>query len=126
MDIVGFLSDLPAILGTHLSTIIGLIFMDVVVGIALAVKMGVFDWNRVAEFYATNVLPYILGYIAVAGGTLFITAELLPGDVAEALGLVGSWLSFGAIAAQVVFGSLLPNVKDLIVGRFQGGTPIVG
>ncbi len=126
MDIVAFLANLPAILGQHLGTILGLIFMDVVIGIALAVKAKGFEWNLVASFYSTNVLPFAIGYVAVAGGLLFIAPELLPAGVADALALVGSWLGFGAIAAQIVFGSLLPNAKALIVGRFEGGTPIVG
>jgi len=126
MDIVGFLGNLPVILGQHLATILGLIFMDVVIGVALAVRLGVFEWREVARFYGSNVLPYAIGYIAVAGGVLFIAPELLPAGVADALALTGSWLSFGAIAAQIVFGSLLPNAKSLIVGRFEGPAPIVG
>ncbi len=126
MDILAFLANLPTILGQHLATILGLVFMDVVIGIALAVKTGLFDWNEVAEFYNTNVLPYVIGYVAVAGGLFFIAPELLPAGVAEALALVGSWLGFGAIASQIVFGSLLPNAKALIVGRFENPAPIVG
>ncbi len=126
MDIAGFLAALPVILGQHLATIMGLIFMDVVIGIALAIRERRFHWSVVASFYSTNVLPYVIGYVAVAGGLLFIAPELLPAGVADALALVGTWLSFGAIAAQIAFGSLLPNAKALIVGRFEGTTPIVG
>lgn len=126
MDIVGFLANLPALLGQHLATIMGLIFMDVVIGVALAVKDKRFAWNAVASFYSSNVLPYGIGYIAVSGGLFFIAPELLPAGVADALALVGSWLGFGAIAAQIAFGSLLPNAKKLIVGRFEGPPPIVG
>ncbi len=126
MDIAGFLAALPVILGQHLATIMGLIFMDVVIGVALAVKSGVFEWRSVARFYNSNVVPYVIGYAAVAGGLLFIAPELLPAGVADALSLVGTWLSFGAIAAQIAFGSLLPNAKALIVGRFEGNSPIVG
>ena len=126
MDIAAFLANLPVILGQHLATILGLIFMDVVIGVALAVRLGFFEWRAVAQFYSTNVVPYVIGYIAVAGGLLFIAPELLPAGVGDALALVGSWLGFGAIAAQIVFGSLLPNAKALVVGRFSGETPIVG
>ncbi len=126
MDIVAFLANLPVILGQHLATILGVIFMDVAIGIALAVKAKRFQWNVVASFYSTNVVPYVIGYVAVAGGLLFIAPELLPAGVADALALVGSWLGFGAIAAQIVFGSLLPNAKELIVGRFENPPPIVG
>ena len=127
MDILSFLSNLPAILGAHVSTILGLIFMDVVVGIALAVRLGVFEWREVAAFYQNNVLPYVMGYLAVAGGTLFIAPELLPGDVGDALALIGPWLGFGAIASQLVFGSLLPNARSLFLGRFDSpDAPIVG
>ena len=126
MDIVAFLVNLPTILGQHLATIMGLIFVDVVIGVALAVRLREFDFYRVANFYSTNVVPYVIGYVAVAGGLLFIAPELLPAGVGDSLALVGSWLGFGAIAAQIVFGSLLPNAKELIVGRFEGNAPIVG
>jgi len=126
MDILGFLANLPSILGAHLGTILGLIFMDVLIGVALAVKDRRFQWNVIASFYSTNVLPYGVGYLAVAGGLLFIAPELLPAGVADALSLVGTWLGFGAIAAQIVFGSLLPNAKELIVGRFSPPDVIVG
>ncbi len=126
MDIAAFLANVPAILGQHLATILGLIFMDVVIGVALAVKEKRFAWNAVASFYSTNVLPYGLGYLAVAGGLLFISPELLPSGVGDALASIGTWLGFGAVASQIVFGSLLPNAKDLIVGQFTGEPPIVG
>ena len=126
MDILAFLANLPAILGQHLATILGLIFMDVVIGVALAAKEKRFQWNAVASFYSTNVLPYGIGYLAVAGGLLFIAPELLPAGVADALALVGSWLGFGAIASQIVFGSLVPNAKALVLGGFSSDSPIVG
>ncbi len=128
MDFVAFLSNIPAILGQHLSTIIGLIFLDVVLGVAVAVKRGWFDWRAVGTIYKTNVLPYILGYVAVSGAALFISPELLPGDAGDAVALAVAWLGFGAIVGQLVFGSIVNNAKNLFSKRFSGvgNTPIVG
>lgn len=42
-----------------------LILIDVVLGIAAALKAGVFEWGRLAEFYKTNVVPYLIGYMAL-------------------------------------------------------------
>ena len=128
MDFVAFLSNIPAILGQHLSTILGLIFLDVVLGVAVAVKRGRFEWRAVGTFYKTNVLPYILGYVAVSGAALFVAPELIAGEAGDALGLVISWLGFGAIVGQLLFGSIVGNAKALFAQRFPGDgvPPIVG
>ena len=44
--------------------ILGLIVLDVVLGIAAAIRRGNFAWAEVGRFYYTMVLPYILGYLA--------------------------------------------------------------
>ena len=128
MDFLAFLNDIPAILGQHLSTIIGLIFLDVVLGVAAAIKRGWFDWRVVGEFYTTNVLPYVLGYVAVSGAALFVSPELLAGEAGDVFGLAVTWLGFGAIVGQLVLGSILGNAKSLFTARFAGGAepPIIG
>jgi hypothetical protein len=45
-------------------TLLGLIVLDVLMGVASAIKRGVFSWKVLANFYATNIVPYLLGYLA--------------------------------------------------------------
>jgi len=74
----------------RLYAILGLIGLDVVLGVAAALKTGKFDWHRLGDFYKTMVAPYVLGYLA-----LYVTFQLLP----EVVGMVGE---AGAVAGEVM------------------------
>jgi len=74
----------------RLYVILGLIGLDVVLGVAAALKTGKFDWHRLGDFYKTMVAPYVLGYLA-----LYVTFQLLP----EVVGMVGE---AGAVAGEVM------------------------
>ena len=41
----------------QVKTLIGLILLDVVLGVAAALRIGVFNWRRLGQFYSSNVLP---------------------------------------------------------------------
>jgi len=90
----------------RLWVILGLIGLDVVLGIARAIAAGRFEWGKVGQFYRTMVVPCILGYLA-----LYVAFKLVPGlegVVGEGLEVVG----FGAIVANLV-GSIVDHVKKL-------------
>jgi len=74
----------------RLYVVLGLIGLDVILGIAAALKTGEFDWHRLGDFYKTMVAPYVLGYLA-----LYVTFQLLP----EVVGMVGE---AGAVTAEVM------------------------
>ena len=101
MDFLAFLSNIPALLGQHLSTLVGLVFLDLVLGVSVALRTGEFDVGSVAMFYKTNVLPFLIGYIGVTGAVMFVAPELLPGTSGEAFGLVVAWLGFSTIVLGV-------------------------
>ncbi len=42
-----------------------LIFLDLVLGVAAAIKQQEYEWERLGRFLLTNVLPYILVYAAI-------------------------------------------------------------
>lgn len=62
MDLLGLI----AAFFTDPRTIIvfGLILLDVVTGIAAAIKTKTFSADRMADFLATNVMPFVVGYLA--------------------------------------------------------------
>ena len=63
-------------------TIFVLIVMDLVTGIMAALSQHRFEWKRIGDFYATNVLKFVLGY------------SLVYAIGAAGLGpLVGVWLA---------------------------------
>ena len=92
-------------------TLGGLIVLDVVLGVAAAIRTGEFDWRELARFYRSMVLPMILGFAVVRFVTPFLVADLLgeySGIVGEALVI----LAWGTLVAQLVT-SILAHVKEL-------------
>lgn len=69
----------------RLQTILALIFLDLVLGIAAALRTGEFQWSEVARFYKTTVIPVFLGYAAILAALPFLSASLL--------GESGTWLT---------------------------------
>lgn len=59
----------------RVGAIVGLIFLDVMLAVAAAIKEKKFDWRRLAEFYQTMVIPYVIGYLAV-----YLAAGMIPPD----------------------------------------------
>lgn len=68
----------------------GLIVVDLVVGIIAALRTGVFDPRSVGQFYRTNVVPYILGYLLVYVISLWGIGALLGSVWGEVAATVGS------------------------------------
>ena len=92
-------------------TLLGLIILDVVLGIAAAIKTGQFDWQELGRFYTSMVLPMILGFAAVWFVTPYLVADLL-GDYSEILGQGLVVLAWGALVLQLG-NSILTHVKEL-------------
>lgn len=91
--------------------LVGLILLDVVLGIALAIKINKFDWRKVGLFYRSMVLPYIIGWLVISVVTRIVAPEVL-GDFGFLVGdvvVIGSWLAIVATLA----GSIIKNAKDL-------------
>ena len=84
-------------------TILGLILLDVILAVAAAIKAKVFEWRRLAEFYRTMVVPYILGYLAFwLAGEFFLVGEWL-GDWGDLLlGQTAQWLPWLALIGNLV------------------------
>lgn len=89
----------------RVSTILGLIVLDVVLAVAAAIKEKAFDWRRLAEFYRTMVLPYVLGYLAFYGAGFLLDTEWLGafGEIASEATMWVPWLALvGNLVADVV------------------------
>jgi len=96
--------------------IVGLVVADLVLGIAAAIKAGVFRWSEVGRFYQTNVAPYLIGYVVL---------RLLVDIVPDLSGILGSGLALGAFGAIIgnLVASIAGNVKALgfdAVGLVRG------
>lgn len=99
----------------QVKTLIGLIFIDVILGVAAAIRQGRFQWSVVAQFYRTMVLPYVLGYLAlVIGVEYLIPPEALAGfgDIVNKATVTLAW---GALVMN-----LLASIKDNLTALYQG------
>lgn len=70
-------------------TLCAFIIADIVTGVIGALRTNTFDIKRLATFYRTSVVPYILGYFLVYVLTLFGMGELLGTVFSEIAATVG-------------------------------------
>ena len=89
-------------------TILGFILADVVTGVMCALRLRIFDMQRLANFYASNVVPYILGYLLVWVLTLLGLDGVLPPALQTGLASLG----FAAIVTTLT-GSIIDNVQRM-------------
>lgn len=75
-------------------TLFLLIIIDLVMGIIFALRHNVFSFHKVAQFYWTNVIPFILGYfliftITFYGLTEYIDEPLVSEVISQVTATVG-------------------------------------
>lgn len=106
----GFLLNIGAPL------ILILIALDVVLGIAAALKRGEFQWPKVWQFYRTMILPYLITYVA-----LQVATTLMP-EMPGALAFIVSGLP--GIAFATIIGalgtSIIGHIKSIGVSVPEG------
>jgi len=100
------LTDLfPDTFVNALLVLLGLIVLDLVFGVAVAIKRKKFDFKQVADFYSTSVIPNILGW-AVADIVLRLAQQRLPGSaLVDTIVSLGTTTLYGlvviALGAQI-------------------------
>ena len=95
----------------RVSTVVGLILLDVALAVAAALRQGRFELQRLADFFRTMVMPYVLGYLGVYGTAFFLDDELL-GPFAPALGAGLAWAAWLALVANLA-GDILEHAREL-------------
>ena len=110
IDLREILSQVP----WQVTTLAGLILLDVVLGIAKSIKLKVFEWSKLADFYQTNVLPYMLGYIVL----YFVVGYVIPVDQ---LGQLGEPITQATVtlAWSTLVLRLGTSIKDSIAVLYQ-------
>lgn len=89
-------------------TILAFIIVDIATGIMAAIRLRIFDIQRLANFYASSVIPYLFGYLLIWILTLLGLDAVLPQSIQTALASLG----FAAIVATLS-GSILDNVHRM-------------
>jgi hypothetical protein len=97
----------------------GVILLDLGLGIAHALKEQRFEWGRVADFYRTNVGPYLVGYVTLH----LVISFIIPPDSLAGLGDV---LSPALVTG--LWGLIMVALSASIARHLQalGLTPPVG
>ena len=89
----------------QVKTLLGLIVLDVLLGVAAALRAGRFDFGRLAEFYRSNVLPYLLGYLAFYVAVGFVIPAASLGELGEPVNEATVTVAWTALV-----GSLLKSI----------------
>ena len=99
---------LGIVTGIHVQTILGLILLDVALGIAEAIKLKKFDLYFVADFYQSMVLPYLVAFAALSGVTKIVSIEALgPWGYLVGDGLMSlAWLAIVGNIGKSILGHL--------------------
>ena len=82
--------------GPQITTLLALIAANVLLGLGVAIKEKKFEWAKVANFYLSDILPKLVGYIAVLIIVEFGAMEYLGADLAASLEgglLMAAWLA---------------------------------
>jgi len=108
MEIIkGFFGD------SRVMTILGLILLDVLLAVAAALRTGQFEPKRLADFYRTMVVPYVIGYLAFyLVSTYFIKDVELLGPYADVVGEGMVWMAWLALVGTLG-AAVFKNVKAL-------------
>ena len=121
------LAELPV---EQLVTLLGLILLQVILAVALAIREKKFELQKLADFYQSKVVPYVIGWLAF----VFVVRLISTDYLGEYSGLVGdgvTWLSWLAVvsslAARIVdtakdlYGNLLPFKAPPNPSDYNGG-----
>jgi hypothetical protein len=124
MDLHAFLGPLAIAAGSTIGTFVIAVGLDVLAGVALAVRRGKFDWHKLPSFlesqFGTVEARALLGLVVAAVTTAVGSALLHGGLSASALQGVADAALAAATAGSAAM--LLSVVADLVskVGQLTG------
>lgn len=99
----------------RVQTVAGLIILEVFLAVGAALKKKQFEWRRLADFYGTMVIPYVLGFLGFFLAGKFITLSLLaPYDTIVGEGAI--WLAWITLAFNLL--------ADIFIKAKELGIPL--
>lgn len=125
MDLSNF--DFSAILlaffgAWQVKALLGLILLDFGLGAAAALRSGKFEFTRLAQFYQTNVLPYVLGFLVLFVAISYVLPVTPEGgtviDLANQATINVAW---AALVANLA-GSIMQSFNALYNAEPPSGT----
>jgi len=108
------LTNLAGLFGAKITAILGLIAADVILAVAVAIKDKRFDWQQLADFFQTMIVPKLLGWLAASVLARFVSSEYLipPFDV------------LGPGIDTIAFTAVVVSLASSIIKHFQSLTVI--
>ena len=108
---------IPAfLLSWQVKTLLGLIVLDVLLGVASALRRGRFDWALLATFYVRSVVPYLIGYLAFYVTVGFVIPPEILGDLGGPVNQAVITLAWAAITGTLVQ-SIAFNFREMYQGQ---------
>jgi len=92
--------------------LVGLIILDVLLGVAVAIRKKEFDWAKLGDFYLSMVLPMLIGWVGFIIITNLASKEVLGPVYGVIVGDVVIWTSWLAVVATIGK-SIVVNAKGL-------------
>ena len=100
-------------------TLVSLIILDVLLGIAVAIRKKWFSWRELGDFYLTMVIPFIIGWLALGIVSQVASLELLGPEWGSILG--GGITGFAWLAIVAVIGNSIIRNGKFLYGSFPFG-----
>jgi len=87
-----------------LLAVLGLICLNVVLGVAVALVQGTFSWRKLPQFLEADILPYGLSLAALVGAAQINMSFLAAntGTVTRDTLTVIAWAAMGSYAARML------------------------
>ena len=95
MDLTFFEKIITAA-GPQVTTLFALVAANFLLGLGVAIKEKKFEWAKVANLYLSDILPKIVGYVAVCIVVKFGALDHLGPNLSDAIGnglLTAAWLA---------------------------------
>ena len=107
---------IPLAMVKQLLTLVGLIILQVVLAVALAIRDKIFDFRKLADFYRVMVLPMVIGWLAFALVVKLISIDLLGPQYSVIVGDGVTWLAWLAVVTSL--GARIVETTKSLYGAF--------
>lgn len=95
-------------LGPQITALLGLTLAQVILAVAVAIKDKTFEWQKLADFFGTLILPRLLAWLACMVIVYMVPKEFLPQELSGGIQSV----AFLVVVASYV-GSIIANLRAL-------------
>jgi hypothetical protein len=116
------LTNLIPVLGPQVAALLALITVQVLLAVALAIREKKFEWQRLADFYRSMVVPMLIGWLAFAVLAKFASPAVLGPEYGPLAADGVTWLAWLAVVAALG-GKIVTTAKSLYGNRLPFTPP---